>query len=173
VSPHVPGFGDDDLPLEPLDPALLAETLAALSDRLAAQEDLIAALIERLDHDEHPGGPWAWRYLTEAQSRRLLQELQDWVGWLVGRYELGATRHQIPPCWDQHPVAVEELTGLMVAWKAAYTSRNRGPSDDLLAWHDRWLWPCLARLNEQLQVWNACRAGEHRERGGIRTSARI
>lgn len=170
MSPAAGGHGDDDLPLEPLDPALLAETLAALSDRLAAQEDLIAALLERLNQDEHPGGPWAWRYLTEAQRQKLLAELRDWVGWLVGRYELGATRHQIPPCWDLHPVAVEELTGLMVAWKSAYGNRSRGPSEDLLAWHDRWLWPCLARLNEQLQVWNACRAGAHRERSSIRHS---
>lgn len=157
---------DDDgaLPLEPLDPILLAETLAALSDRLAAQEDLLAALLDRLDTEDHPGGPWAWRYLSEAQQEELMAELRDWVNWLVDRYELGATRHQIPPCWAEHSVAVEELTGLMVAWKAAYTNQNRGPSDDLLAWHDRWLWPCLARLNEHLQVWNACRAGSHHDR---------
>lgn len=165
------GFGPDDyddLRVEPLDPRLLAETLAALSDRLAAQEDLLAELLDRLDADLHPGGPWAWRYLTEAQQEALMTELRVWVSWLVDRYELGSTRHQVPPCWSEHPVAVEELTGLMVAWKAAYTNKNRGPSDDLLAWHDRGLWPCLARLNEQLQVWNACRKGSHRDRSATR-----
>ena len=163
------GAGPQDFggpPVEPLDPMLLAETLAALSDRLTAHEDLLAALVERLDQDEHPGGPWAWRFLTEPQRQALLAELRDWVDWLTTRYELDSTRHQIPACWSEHPVAVEELTGLMVAWQSAYSARSRGPSDDLIAWHDRWLWPCLARLNEQLQVWNACRAGVHADRRG-------
>ncbi len=112
-------------PVEPLDPMLLAETLAALSDRLAGHEALLAALVDRLDQDEHPGGPWAWRFLTEPQGQALLAELRDWVHWLTTRYELDSTRHQIPACWSEHPVAVEELTGLMVAWKSAYSARSR------------------------------------------------
>jgi hypothetical protein len=150
-------------PLEPLDPVLLAETLAALSDRLSAQEDLLAALVERLDRDEAPSGKWTWRHLTKPQAEKLLAELTDWVTWLVDRYQLDHTRHQIPPCWAEHPVAVEELTGLMVSWKAAYTGPDRPPSDNLIAWHDRWLWPCLTRINEGLQIWNRCRAGQHME----------
>ena len=167
-------WGDDDgldgpgrptaTPIEALDPVLLAETLAALSDRLAAQEDLLAALVERLDQDEAPGGRWAWRHLNQSQQQALLAELTDWVTWLIERYQLDSTRHQIPTCWAQHPTAVEELTALMVAWQSAYAGHNRAPRDDLINWHDRWLWPCLTRLNEQLSVWNACRAGRHTNR---------
>ena len=151
-------------PAEPLDPTLLAETLAALSDRLAAQEDLLAALVDKLDQDDAPGGQWTWRYLKPEQQEALLAELTDWVTWLTERYQLGSTRHQIPPCWAEHSVAVEEFTALMVAWKAAYAGRTRPPRDDLINWHDRWLWPCLTRLNEQLSVWNGCRAGQHTPR---------
>ena len=151
----------NQLPLEPLDPGLLAETLAALADRLAAQEELLAVLAADREPETPPSGPWTWRHLTEHQRETLTAELSEWVDWLRERYQLGATRHQIPTCWAEHPVAVEELTALMVAWKAAYTGKTRSPSDSLIAWHDRWLWPCLARLNEQLQVWNACRAGRH------------
>jgi len=161
---------NDEGGLEPLDPSLLAETLAALADRLSAQEDLLAALVDRLDQDQPTGGPWTWRSMSEPQQQSLMTELRGWVDWLVERYRLGATRHQIPPCWAEHPVAVEELTALMVAWKAAYANRNRGPSDDLIGWHDRWLWPCLTRLNEQLQVWNACRAGSHIDRSDHRVA---
>jgi hypothetical protein len=150
-------------PVEALDPGLLAETLAALSDRLSAQEDLLAALIERLGRDEAPSGRWTWRYLTEPQSAKLLADLTEWITWLVDRYQLEHTRHQIPPCWAEHPVAVEELTALMVSWKATYTGPDRPPSDNLIAWHDRWLWPCLTRINEGLQIWNGCRAGQHRD----------
>jgi hypothetical protein len=56
----------------------------------------------------------------------------------------------IPPCWFLHPVAVEELTALMVAWKAAYSQKQTAPSDSPVNWHDRWLWPTLHRLNVQL-----------------------
>ena len=151
-------------PLEPLDPALVAETIAALSDRLAAQEDLLAALVDRLEQEDAEQGQWTWRYLTHEQKAALLAELTDWVTWLTDRYQLGSTRHQIPACWAQHPVAVEELTSLMIAWKAAYGGSSRAPRDDLINWHDRWLWPCLTRLNEQLSVWNGCRGGQHAER---------
>ena len=150
-----------DPPVESLDPALLAETLSALADRLAAQEELLALLADEREAAAAPGGPWAWRSLTPTQQEALLTELRDWVDWIRDRYQLGATRHQIPKCWAQHPVAVEELTALMVAWKAAYTGQAEGPFDGPIAWHDRWLWPCLIRLNEQLSVWNACRAGLH------------
>jgi hypothetical protein len=151
-------------PLEPLDQALVAETVAGLSDRLAAQEDLLAALVDRLEQEDVAQGQWTWRYLKPDQEAALLAELTDWVTWLIDRYQLGSTRHQIPVCWAQHPVAVEELTALMVAWKAAYSGRSRAPRDDLINWHDRWLWPCLTRLNEQLSVWNGCRGGQHAER---------
>ncbi len=167
-------LGQAALPVEALDPVLLAETIAALSDRLSAQEGLIAALLDRLEDDDTdldpttvrgtPSGRWAWRYLTPAKQEALLAELTDWVTWLSDRYQLASSRHQIPPCWAEHPVAVEELTALMVAWKAAYTTPSRGPSDDPIAWHDRWLWPCLTRLNEQLHIWNTCRGGGHRTR---------
>ncbi len=155
------GLDDGIQPIEPLDPVLLAETLAALADRLAAQEELLAVLLDERGASGTPSGPWAWHHLNPVQQEALLAELTDWVNWLVDRYQLGATRHQVPACWGQHPAAVEELTGLFVAWKAAYLGRSRDPSDGLIAWHDRWLWPCLTRLNEQLAVWNACRAGRH------------
>lgn len=159
-----PWPGDEHLPTEPLDPVLIAETLSALADRLAAQEELLAVLATEREAAESLEGPWAWRHLTDAQREALIGELDEWVNWLRDRYQLGATRHQIPGCWAQHPVAVEELTALMVAWKSVYTGQSRGPSEGLIAWHDRWLWPCLSRLNEQLQVWNACRAGRHGDR---------
>ena len=40
----------------------------------------------------------------------------------------------------------------MVAWKAAYSQKEAAPSEALVNWHDRWLWPTLHRLNIQLRV---------------------
>lgn len=146
--------------LEPLDPAVLAETIDALTDRLAAQEEMLTAVVARLDREQPAAGRWNRREADDSRTTELDAELATWVDWLVARYQLVHSRYQVPPCWAQHPVAVEELTALMVAWQASYTGQS-ATGDALIAWHDRWLWPCLTRLNEGLQVWNGCRAGRH------------
>ena len=130
-----------ELPVEPLE-----SLVAAVTDQLVAAP---------------PGGPWAWQHLGAAQTRALLKELRDWVDWLIRRYELRGEAETIPPCWFLHPVAVEELTALMVAWTAAYSQKEIAPSEALAGWHDRWLWPTLHRLNVQLRVWTKCTGGSH------------
>ncbi|WP_068273598.1 hypothetical protein [Aldersonia kunmingensis] len=89
---------------------------------------------------------YAWRYLDREQARELWGELTDWVGWLRARYQLG---HTIPPCWYRHAVMVEELTALMAAHHAAYTTSSDGhdpPRDTLAAWHRHWHWPLVDRF---------------------------
>lgn len=150
----------DALPVEPLDPLLLAEVL----ERLAARQDAVERAFDALDRrlGGHPKeGPWAWRYLSPAQARALFEQLRDWVDWLTATYELRGDTHAIPSCWYRHPAAVEELTALMVAWRAAYTLEETAPSDAPINWHDRWLWSTLHRLNTQLRVWAKCTGGTH------------
>jgi hypothetical protein len=150
----------EDLAVEPLDPVMLAEVLEALARRLDALEAVVEAVTDQLV-EAPAGGPWAWRNLGSSQTRSLFMDLRDWVDWMIGRYELRGEAATIPPCWFLHPVAVEELTGLMVAWKAAYSEKELAPSDALVNWHDRWLWPTLHRLNVQLHVWAKCTGGGH------------
>jgi hypothetical protein len=150
----------EELPVEPLDPIMMAEVLEALARRLDSLEALVEAGTDQLV-EAPAGGPWAWRHLGASQTRALFIELRDWVDWLIARYELRGEAETIPPCWFQHSVAVEELTGLMVAWKTAYSRRETAPSDALINWHDRWLWPTLHRLNVQLHVWAKCTGGGH------------
>jgi hypothetical protein len=150
----------EELPVEPLDPIMVAEVLEALAGRLESLEALVAAMTDRLV-EAPAGGPWAWRHLGPSQTRALFTQLRDWVDWLITRYELRGEAEAIPPCWFLHPVAVEELTALMVAWKAAYPQKVTTPSDALAGWHDRWLWPTLHRLNLQLRVWAKCTGGSH------------
>ena len=149
-----------ELPVEPLDPIMLAEVLEALAGRLESLETLVEAMTNQLV-EAPDGGPWAWKHLGASQTRALFTDLRDWVDWLITRYELRGEDETIPPCWFRHPVAVEELTALMVAWKAAYSQKETAPSDALVNWHDRWLWPTLARLNVQLRVWAKCIGGSH------------
>ncbi len=150
----------DPVPVEPLDPVMLAEVLEALALRREAVERAVDALSRRVGTTPAEGA-WAWRTLGPGRRRELLSQLREWVDWLITRYELRAEAQTIPPCWYRHPVAVEELTALMVAWHAAYSQDEGTPSDALINWHDRWLWPALHRLNVQLRVWPKCTGGTH------------
>lgn len=150
----------DPPPVEPLDPIMLADALEALTQRQHALERTIDTIWRRLGTPiQH--GPWTWHTLPPDRQRELLTQLRDWVDWLIHRYDLRGEHHAIPPCWYAHPVAVEELTALMVAWQAAYTPEDPTPNDAPINWHDRWLWPTLHRLNTQLAVWRKCTAGTH------------
>ena len=158
-----PGAGASGLlAVEPLDPTMLAEVLEAMVGRLESLEAVAQTITDQL-LQAPAGGPWAWRHLGPSQTRALFIELRDWVDWLITRYELRGEAETIPGCWFRHPVAVEELTALMVAWKAAYAPKESSPTDSLINWHDRWLWPTLARLNIQLRVWAKCTGGAHAE----------
>ena len=150
----------DPVSVEPLDPVMVAEVLEALALRQEAVERAVDTLSRRVGTTPREG-PWAWRALGPGRRRELLTQLRDWVDWLITRYELRAEAQTIPPCWYRHPVAVEELTALMVAWHAAYTADEGAPSDALINWHDRWLWPALHRLNVQLRIWPKCTGGTH------------
>ncbi|WP_185981913.1 hypothetical protein [Skermania sp. ID1734] len=90
---------------------------------------------------------WSWRHLDAERAAALWEELLDWVDWLRRRYQFdyGA----LPGCWWRHGGAVEELTALMCAHKAAYHAESK-PTDyraDLAAWHRSYLWPCIDRLH--------------------------
>lgn len=132
--------------VEPLDPMLVAETLADLAAGQAELQDAIGRLVQGPD-TEPQAGCWTWRYLDDEATAALMDELRDWVEWLVERYGLTDDRHTIERCWARHPVAVEELTALMVAWKAEFGPRRRRASAGPSAWHAHSLWPTLERLN--------------------------
>jgi hypothetical protein len=129
--------------------------LTALTDRLTQTEEILAQLVDSLT-EENPGGPWAWHLLDGAQQRELFAELREWVDWLIERYAVQSEQYRIEPCWYRHPVAVEELTALMVAYRAEYSSSQHKASAGLISWHTMWLWPCLARLNS-MGIFAACR----------------
>lgn len=119
----------------------LEEVVDLLSQEVVNTSETVEKILEFLT-DLPAGGPWGWRYLNRDQARVLAEELRDWVDWLIARYRLT----NIPPCWFEHGDFVEELTALMVAWKAAYNPKVHLPNDNPIAWHDRWFRPCMERL---------------------------
>lgn len=150
----VTGVVTDDDPSDPL--LKVAQAVAALQDN-------VEALQQRLDQIEDdiraaPDGPWNWANLTAEARKKLWVRLYAWVSWLEDRYlrNLFPDRGLIPELpadWYRHPVAVEMLTALMVAHAAAYRKKAAAPSFALVEWHERCLWPTLARL-DALKLWS-------------------
>ncbi|WP_380169768.1 hypothetical protein [Jannaschia sp. R86511] len=146
------------------DPVLMAGVLEQLTDQVEAMQTMLEAVVAQVAGAPAGEGRWLWRALSGGQAAALLDELRDFVDWLVRRYQLGSWRHsQLPGCWYAHPVAVEELTGLMLAHRAAHPGGPQEPSDAPAAWHERWLWPTLRRLDE-LGIFKGCEPGRHTDR---------
>ncbi|MGH3623488.1 MAG: hypothetical protein ACRDQ5_17100 [Sciscionella sp.] len=91
------------------------------------------------------------------------RRLDAWVGWAVATYRLHPV---IPPCWAEHPLIVQELIGLALAWQLAWN--DEAPDDALTVFHER-----LHRTKERLADgnWGSPRCkGEH-DPGGITDAA--
>jgi hypothetical protein len=98
--------------------------------------------------EEDAGGPWAWDRVNDERRQALSGELTAFVTYLTDRYlrHLSAETYPFAPRWFENPVAVEILTGVMVAHQAVYTDYKTEPSRDLADWHEHILWPALARI---------------------------
>ena len=132
---------------------------------LSEVTDSFTAISRRLDEAGGGSGgeaaadrqpvPRGWRGLGPGAARQLWRDLADWLGWLHGRYPLLG---KVPPCWWRHPAAVEHLTALHHAYRAAYEDA-RAPAWAQAEWLDRWLPATLARLRDWLP--GSCLTGTH------------
>ena len=100
--------------------------------------------------------PVCWPTLDATEAHARLEELADWISWLLERYTLDY--RTIPPCWASHGALVEELSALRTGWLTAYAQDARG--DAPLHWHTD-----FAAARQRLTDWTArtgCRPAEHR-----------
>ena len=131
------------------------EVLPDLLDRMDSVEELAANLFEELT--SYPaGGPWFWEELNPEQRKELWAELDGFVVWLQNRIlrHWSNSAGWIPACWYRHPDAVEMLTALMVAHKAAYRAKSKKPSFELTEWFSRGLWPTMETFEKRLTFKN-------------------
>lgn len=131
------------------------EVIPDLLDRLDSVEELAANLYEELT--SYPaGGPWFWEELNSEQRGELWAELDAFVVWLQNRIlrHWSNSMGWIPACWYRHPDAVEMLTAVMVAHKAAYRAKSKKPSFGLTEWFSRALWPMMETFTQRLTFKN-------------------
>jgi len=100
---------------------------------------------------------WNWKHLSGPQAAELLDKVRDWVDWYNGRYAMSDST-RILGCWYRHPVVVEEITALWVAWRAAYYGHQK-PDTAATYWHSAYLWPTLKRLWDASWGFKNCGAG--------------
>ncbi|MDJ0318880.1 hypothetical protein [Arthrobacter antibioticus] len=144
-----------------------AEAIADILERLGNVEEIAAYSYEELTN--YPaGGPWFWKELNLEKRRELWVELGEFVTWLQNRIlcHWSNTEGSIAPCWYLHPDAVELLTALMVAHKAAYRAKSKKPSFELTEWFTRALWPTLEALARRSTFKNCLSEREHRPSSG-------
>ncbi|NUS45389.1 MAG: hypothetical protein HOQ24_17075 [Mycobacteriaceae bacterium] len=111
---------------------------------------------------------YSWADLDIDAAEQLWRDLGDWVDWLRHRYQLGS---RVPACWYRHGTAVETLTALMAAHHAAYLpgpDRHDTAREDLIAWHQQWLWPTVDQLT-RVSDFSGCGPG----RCGYRTQPQL
>lgn len=139
----------------------LAGTLEALSSDVDDLKTQLTQLLQKEQEKDVKPQRWAARATSKDWNN-----LMDWVDQLNADYSL-LSEFVIPPCWPAHPGAVEELAGLWRSWIRSLIADERGQkngSNDLTAWHDRWLWPSLHRLKSGHYRTTNCRNGHQPER---------
>lgn len=108
---------------------------------------------ERANHsdDQQPADepygyqPVNWRTLTEAEQQVALEELTEWVTWLLDRYPV--KRSTVPTCWQEHEWLIEELSALHVGWLVCFDEQDTGLGP--LQWHER-----FHQFRERMHSWD-------------------
>ena len=112
--------------------------------------------IDQLPAALFPTIPVCWATMTDPETENALDELEDWVFWVVDRYALD--HRTVPPCWPEHGALIEDLSALRVAWLAAFgiTGRPEAPRE----WHAQFA-AARQRMTEAASL-TGCRPSEHR-----------
>lgn len=116
--------------------------------RLTEAENLLEQIVELLEARDE-SGPWVWADMTAAQHESAWLELGEFVLRIDKAFLQWTTvpKLQLPECWWQHPIAVEELTALMVGYRAAYNTKAGAVGTALSDWIHRYLWPTLESID--------------------------
>lgn len=154
------------------------DRLAEVIDAVNAHTELLAQLAESVKKMEAGDvGPGGWTAFAldparvEADQKRLdarMLKLRRWLQWAHPRLFVPSLPDPLPQCWPNHPGVVEELLALYAAWSAAYAGKE--PGEAAIAWHDRWLHPCLHRIWTVYGLNSCAREGRHEDRPTVATA---
>lgn len=142
----------------------VADTLEAVTGRMTAQSErvdvleetvgeLAGAVKQLMEQEKKKRKPRRYRFdaLDAPGQQALWLEIAEFVDYLNSVFGSSAySDHQkwrIPDWWWKQPIVVFELVALKAAWDEAFTSTTPdAPTTELIAWIDRWYWPCMNRI---------------------------
>ncbi|MEN0104023.1 MAG: hypothetical protein AAGC90_13965 [Curtobacterium sp.] len=101
--------------------------------------------------EAHGYQPVNWRNRGEAQQQVALDELSEWVTWLLARYPI--KRKIVPDRWAFHAWLIEELSALHVGSLVCFDEQDSGLGP--LQWHER-----FHHFRERVAAWDgSCGTG--------------
>ena len=124
------------------------DDLTTVVDEIGVQLSAVADLLcARATSGGADINGWTSRSANLDLHAERLDQLTQWLEWANATFLPARTPSRsrpVPDCWRNHPGVVEELLALHAAWVAAYTTTD--PNDTMIAWHDRWVEPCMTRV---------------------------
>lgn len=165
------GWGDlEETPKTDLEMQAILDTLEAISERQKNQavelegqqkrhgelESVVkelADLVQSLVKQKKDRRPRRYRFeaLDDKGKLELWVELAAFVDFLNNIFGTSTTakkqKWRIPDWWWKQPIVVTELLALKASHDEAYTSTTpEAPTTEMIAWLDRWFWPCMNRI---------------------------
>lgn len=165
------GWGDlEETPKADLEMKAILDTLEAIADRqnnqaveLEGQQERhgelesvvkeLADLVQSLVKQKKDRRPRRYRFeaLDDKGKLDLWVELAAFVDYLNSIFGTSAKhtkqKWRIPDWWWKQPIVVYELLALKASHDEAYTSTTpEAPTTEMIAWLDRWFWPCMNRI---------------------------
>lgn len=145
--------------------ATLEEQVNNLMDAFAHQDEALGRIGDYLQglegqRADAPTRAWTCFEADEDVLAAQMESLRSWLAWVHPTVLFPRNNYRgLPPCWEEHPGAVEELLALYAAWLGAYASKD--PNEGPIAWHDRWVSPALERLTSIYGLEECRTAGHH------------
>jgi hypothetical protein len=122
------------------------DLIERLDDELEAVQDRLSALEPAKPVSDDGMEPW-----TVTATDQEWAALAAWVDWLNTDYELGGD-NRVAPCWPAHMGASEQLASLWHAWHAARAAQIANTGEQMMSWHERWLWAALPHITASLKL---------------------
>lgn len=137
--------------------ATSVEGQAKRQDQLESVIKELTEVVESLVKQKRQRRPRRYRFeaLDDEGKLALWVELAGFVDYLNGIFGTSAkhrkAKWRIPDWWWKQPIVVYELLALKASHDEAFTSTTpEAPTTEMIAWLDRWFWPCMTRIfNEE------------------------
>lgn len=140
------------VPIDSPDLTKMALEVVSLVDRTGQIEAILGQVVDTLEQlTKKPAhsqpSPWLWAAATGEAREKLWAEVSDFVDVHNARFGI-YSELVIQPCWYRHSVVIEEITALMLSWRASHYG-HQVPTIDPNYWLQNFLYPTFKRIRTE------------------------